>query len=185
MVQRNLEENAFFQRVRALVHLGVVPEVEDEVEVSFVDVLARSIRLLFCCEELLNETFQILNPHSIRLSQLLSAPELGLGVRPVSLATFIDRLRSGQSNVDARGHVQSFLLHSGWMGLLAAQPGSAADTTPFTILSERTQQLLERLGLSWPVPRPETLRRMAEATGSSGRGIVISSRTCSGTEESA
>lgn len=163
-LQRSIEENAFYLRLRAMVALGVAPTVEDEAEVSFVDSLADAIVRLARCQALANETLHMLNPHFIKLSELLCAPELQLNIRPMDLDAFIDLLLEQYDQSGRREDISNFLLHSGWMNFLA--DSGAKIETPFTILSSRTQDLLQRLDFDWPQVEVKIFNNMVrEARG--------------------
>jgi amino acid adenylation domain-containing protein/thioester reductase-like protein len=159
-LQSNIKDNAFFLRLRALVSLGVVPTIDDEAEVSFVDKLAQAIRGLMGCGAIDRETFHLQNPHVVRLSEPLTSPELRLEMTALPLDAFIDFLLARYDHAASREDITNFLLHSGWMGLLATGPGRETAVTPFTILSGRTQSLLERLKFTWPEVTPRIFRRM-------------------------
>ncbi|MBI4860502.1 MAG: amino acid adenylation domain-containing protein [Candidatus Riflebacteria bacterium] len=182
-LQRNIEENAFFHQVQAFVNLGVVPQVEDEAELSFVDQLARAMVLLHDREALRGQTFNLWNPHRIKLSEVLTAPGLDLAVRAVPLDQLVDLLLT---RYDARGfkpHVEAIMLHRGWMDLLAAGHGQNGGSTPFTIFSERTDRILDRLGFAWSRVDPPLLSAMVAAALSARVASFRSSRMLAGCDD--
>jgi len=142
-LQQNVEENAFSVTVKSFVNLGVVPETADEAELSFVDSTSASVLALFDRSVIHNQIYHCHNTFSVKLSELLTSPALGLAVEKLPFAEFIDRLKEEYSVECRRQHVENILLHRGWLE-------SEDESTVMVTLSERTARLLKRLGVEWP-----------------------------------
>jgi len=158
MCQDNIEENAFYAQVKAFVNTGVVPDQMDEYEFSFVDRVAESIILLFDRAALKNETHHIYNPHSVKLSGVLTDPALNLGVKRVSFSQFIDHLYDNYDKPGFKNHIENIMLHFGWL-----DEGPEADgqgDTEFTVLSDKTNLILKSLGFEWLELEPGRMTRM-------------------------
>ncbi len=152
-LQRNISENAFFQRTKAFIALQVVPRYMDDAELTFVDELARTIVLLSEQEALGNQIFHLRNPHLVRLARFLNASSDGLGIREVESDAFFDRLLELRNTAGHEDAVMNMLLHT---GLMEEEASSAKP--PIIILAERTERLLARLGYVWPEPDPLAIR---------------------------
>ena len=155
VLQKNIVENAFYQRTRACIALGMVPDYLDVAELTFVDRLAQAIVLLCEQEALGNETFHLHNPHHVRLSAFLAESTEGLRIRGVPSDTFLDgllALRDAPEHADA---VMNLLVHTGLLDEEASN-----DRPPLYLLSERTERLLAGLGFDWPAPDPAAIRRL-------------------------
>ncbi|MBI4861913.1 MAG: cyclic nucleotide-binding domain-containing protein [Candidatus Riflebacteria bacterium] len=75
------------------------------------------------------------------------------------------------------------MLHRGWMDLLASGPGRSGGSTPFTIFSERTDRILERLGFAWPRVDPSLLSAMVATALSARVAALRSSRMLAGCDD--
>ncbi len=160
-LQENLDENAFYLQMKAFINLGAVPSEDDEVEFSFVDRLSHAIVLLFDREGLRNETFHLWNAHILKLSEILREPVLGLHVKPVTLAEFVKFLHTHYDQAGFREHIDAVMLHRGYMGAISSGEEAGVMETGFTILSDKTQAILAKLGFRWPELDPAVLTRMA------------------------
>jgi fengycin family lipopeptide synthetase D len=155
VLQKNIVENAFYQRTRACIALGMVPEYLDAAELTFVDQLARAIVLLCEQDALGNETFHLHNPHHVRLSAFLAESTEGLRIRGVASDEFLDSLLALRDTPEHADAVMNLLLHTGLLDEEAAN-----DRPPLFVLSERTERLLAGLGFAWPEPDPAAIRRL-------------------------
>lgn len=142
-LQQNVEENAFSVMVKSFVNLGVVPETADEAELSFVDSTSAAVLALFDRSGIHDQIYHCQSTFTLKLSELLTSPALGLAVDKLPFAEFIDRLKEEYPLECRRRHVENILLHRGWLE-------SEDDSTAMVTLSGRTARLLKRLGFEWP-----------------------------------
>ncbi|WP_346355761.1 amino acid adenylation domain-containing protein [Azotosporobacter soli] len=152
LYQENVEENAFYTRLKAFINIGAVPEKLDEAEFSFVDSLAKSICLLAYNGALKNETYHLYNPENVKISKLLSEPILNVNVSRLPFGAFIDYLYDNFEKTGFRTHIENILLHSGWLD------DDARGRTAWTIWADKTNLLLERLGFVWPKLEADKLK---------------------------
>ncbi len=152
--QRNVDDNAFYQQLRAYVNLGKAPDGLDVRNMTFVDQAAKTIVLLMRRPGLANQTFHIHNPHLLSLSQALSDVALGLRVDKVPFEEFIEFFAAHAGKTGFDEYVERILLHLGWQDWLADPAATKA-----AIRVERSADLLQRAGFAWKVPEPEDLRR--------------------------
>jgi thioester reductase-like protein len=148
--QQNIDDNGFFQTLKAFCEIGAVSNTHDECEISHVDQSARAVRLLYDKPALANETFHIRNPHCVKLSEILTDPSLGLYLDTLSFPDFIDRLITLHDTEGLRAEVEAVLLHRGWL----SSGAQGARVVPF---SERTEILLQRLDFAWQPPQARQL----------------------------
>lgn len=149
--QENLDDNAFYQQIRAYANLGIVPQQMTKAEFSFVDQVARAIVILFDRSELRNETYHLLNSQVVELAGVLTSPELGLGVKGVSFDRFLDFLIDHMDRKEASAFIENIMLHRGWLD-------EQESATRCIIFSEKTESILGRLGFAWPVLDPARLQ---------------------------
>ena len=155
--QHNVEDNAFFQQLRAYVNLGVGPDKTDTRNMSYVDQSARAIVLAMCRPGLANQTLHIQNPKLLSLSGALESPDLGLRFRRLPFDAFVEFVAAHAGCMGFDQYVERLLLHLGWQDWLAS-PGK----TVCEIRVERSTSLLERCGFSWKKPGPEDLARFVD-----------------------
>jgi len=153
--QENIEDNAFYRQVKAYVNLGVVPEGLDKVELSFVDQVTRSILALAAQDNLGSETWHIRSPHVVNLSDVLTAPALGLELRRLSVPDFLDFLYENHERDGFREHVEDVMLHQGWLS-----DDFGAGRTRFEVLQQKTDDVLARLDFAWPKVDAAHMQRM-------------------------
>lgn len=158
--QENLDDNAFYQQLRAYVNLGVVPDQFNEAEFSFVDQVSKAIVLLFNRAELKNETYHMQNSHVVELGDVLADSSLGLNISKLSFNRFIDFLIK---NMDKKGYlefIENTMLHHGWLE-------ERADNSTYTqcmVCSEKTEMILKKLNFQWPKLDPIRLNKIIYKT---------------------
>ncbi|OQA79924.1 MAG: Linear gramicidin synthase subunit B [bacterium ADurb.Bin243] len=142
-LQQNVEENAFSVTIKSFVNLGVVPETSDEAELSFVDSTSAAVLALFDRKNLYNQIYHSQNTFTVKLSEVLTSPLLGLNMEKLPFDKFIDRLNAEFGVECRRQHVENILLHRGWLE-------NEEDSTACATLIDRTSGLLSRIGFEWP-----------------------------------
>ncbi len=151
--QHNVEDNAFYQQIRAYVNLGAAPDLTDVRNISYVDQSAKAIVTLMTRPGLAGQTFHIHNPQLLSLSEALSSPAIGLRLERLPFDDFIDFFAEHAGCPGFDEYVERILLHLGWQDWLS-QP---TQTTTVTRV-ERSTGLLARCGFVWKRPQPEDLR---------------------------
>jgi thioester reductase-like protein len=152
--QSNVEDNAFYQQLRAYVNLGAAPDAMDVRNMTFVDQAARAIVLLMGRPGLVGQTFHIQNPQLLSLSNALIGDGLGLRFSRLPFDAFIDFIAKSAGCTGFDRYVDRLLLHLGWQDWLADPT-----MTSTTIRVDRTVDLLKRCGFAWKKPEPTDLRR--------------------------
>ncbi|WP_458778508.1 amino acid adenylation domain-containing protein [Desulforhopalus sp. 52FAK] len=151
--QRNVEDNAFYQQIRAYVNLGAAPDFMDVRNLSYVDQSAQAIITLMSRPGLLGQTFHIHNPQLLSLSEALSDPLVGLRVERMDFNDFIEFFAGHAGCPGFDEYIERILLHLGWQDWLSA-PSQTGTITRV----ERSAELLARCGFTWKKPQPEDLR---------------------------
>ena len=155
--QRNVDDNAFYQQIRAYINLGVAPALTDVRNISYVDQSAKAIVTLMTRPGLAGQTFHIHNPQLLSLSEALSSQELGLRVDQLPFDDFVDFFAAHAGCPGFDEYIERLLLHLGWQDWL-----SDPSSTNTVIRVERTASLLERCGFTWKSPEPVDLRLFVE-----------------------
>jgi amino acid adenylation domain-containing protein/thioester reductase-like protein len=145
-LQRNIGENAFFRQLVALMRLGVVP-VELHASITYVDVAARALVALAGSAALTNEIHHIQTTHRDRLVDFIRTAEgMSDTVRACDFGAFLERLQDAIDEPAMESAlaetVEALGLHSG--------RSATAGLHRMAVVSDRTQVLLERLGIAWP-----------------------------------
>lgn len=142
--QENIEENAFFIKIKTILKLGIIPKELSEIEVSPVDCVALGIVKLFNQQQLSNQTYHLFNPNLANLYELLIKFN-GIHIKLVSFNEFIDalllRLRYN-SDIEL---IELFMLHQRWLEYIDLR-----HFTVIEILQDKTSLILSSLGFKWP-----------------------------------
>ncbi len=154
ILQENIDDNAFFQVIKSVVNLGVVPERINERNISFVNETAQAIVRLFDREAFQNEVFHISNPRKIRVSEILTSPDLDLDITAAELTEFMDFLITHYEHDGFKTHIEKIMLHLGWF------ESPDQEHTQCIILTDKTDFLLDRLDFHWSHPHPRLLKTM-------------------------
>ena len=153
--QENIDENAFFAKLRAYVNIGAAPKEMAMEEFSYVDCLAAAIRLIAERSSLANANYHLFNPNWVDMAELLADNQLDLSVKALPAADFIDHLIKHFDRPGFRVHIENILTH---MDLLAADGENSA----VEVVNDYTCAVLQALGFVWPQPKPSDMRRMVD-----------------------
>jgi fengycin family lipopeptide synthetase D len=151
--QRNVDDNAFYQQIRAYVNLGAAPDFTDVRNMSYVDQSAAAIVTIMTRPGLAGQTFHIQNPNQLALSTALGDDSLGLRLKRMTFDSFIDFFAEHSGCPGFDEYVERMLLHLGWQDWL-----SDPARTGTVIRVDRSADLLERCGFVWKTPGPDDLR---------------------------
>ncbi|MGL1930220.1 MAG: amino acid adenylation domain-containing protein [Desulfotalea sp.] len=155
--QRNVDDNAFYQQLRAYINLGVAPDKTDVRNMSYVDQAAKAIVMAMHRPGLLGQNLHIHNDNLLSISESLSSDDLGLNVTRIAFDEFIDFLAEMAGLEGFEEYIDRILLHLGWQDWLA-NPGKTATKIEVT----RSAKLLARCGFSWKKPESADLRFFVE-----------------------
>jgi amino acid adenylation domain-containing protein/thioester reductase-like protein len=149
-LQRNLAENAFFRQLVAFIRLGAVP-VELLASLSHVDVVARALVVLAGTSTLTNEIHHIETARRDRLADFIrTAGAMAHRVRACDFGAFLERLREA---IDEKEMESALAETVETLGLQSVR-SRLARFHRLAVASDRTQTLLERLGIAWPAIPP-------------------------------
>ena len=162
LLQKNIEENAFFLMLKAFVNLGAMPDADDVAEFAFVDQLSRSIVCLYDREAYASRTFHLWNAHQVHLGDLVRDPALGVVVDVMPLARFVRFIYDHYDQPGFREHIEAVMLHRGWLTDIAVDDPSQI-AGGFTILDAKTKRMLAKAGFTWPALEPGVLEKMVVA----------------------
>lgn len=142
-MQRNKEENAFFNRICCLLKLGLIPKELAMEEISPVDLTAQAIVKIFDKTKLNNKIYHVFNPNRFNLEQFFSKYSR-FSVSRVTWREFIDCLYGKLNNPMYKPVIDKFLLHEGWLD------NSKLLFRNIKIFQARTQIILQQLEFTWP-----------------------------------
>ena len=141
--QKNIDENAFFFRIKFLVHFGMMcPEIAME-EISPVDLTAEAIIKLFDKKISKNQTFHIFNPKLYNIQKILCDKD-SFKVKNATVENFFENIISRLTDIDFKREIERFLLHMGWLNDLPDKKSH------IKVMQNKTAYILEKLGFIWP-----------------------------------
>jgi amino acid adenylation domain-containing protein/thioester reductase-like protein len=141
-VQENIEDNAFLNRLKFLLSLGVIAEEMNTVEISLTDLTAQAIVKLFDKEQLKNKIYHVFNPNLFNIAEGLSKQGF-LSLKIVPIDRFIDIIISFLDNPLYQKNIERYLLHQGWLN------EAYSNRSGIVCLQDRTEAILEKLGFKW------------------------------------
>ncbi len=163
--QHNLEDNAFFIRIKTMLSLKMISKEIAEVEISPVDSTACAIVKLFDQANLSNQIFHLFNPTSVDLLQLFAEIPT-LNIQEISIDEFIDNILIKLENHLNNKQIELFMLHQGWLQEEDDQ------ITHVQLLQEKTNHILSSLGFSWPVITKTMLSNLIQQALHKGSNYV-------------
>lgn len=140
--QQNIEDNAFFNRIRCLVKLGVMPREMSMEEISPADLTAQAIVKLFDKASICNKTHHVLNPHLYDMANILVNKNY-FDVRVVPVDKFIYTISERIDDLFYRKLIERFLLHQGWLDEWCLKKATVK------VLMEKTKCTLKLLNFEW------------------------------------
>lgn len=144
--QENINDNAYFHRLKTYIFLQQIPRELSIVEASPVDFTALAIIKLFDKKCLINQTFHISNPTLYDIANYLNTINQN-AVKLVSINEFLDTLASHSaflSNNINNYTLSKFCLLQNWLEQI-----NVDQITKSKILSERTNLILSKLDFDW------------------------------------
>ncbi|MDU1412334.1 MAG: amino acid adenylation domain-containing protein [Clostridium sp.] len=141
--QQNISENAFYQRIKAYIGLGVAIKSEEKIlEFSFVDDVSKGFIELFDKEGLSNETFHLYNPNRISMndfSKILEGNNITLQL--LNGQEYIEKLKKLYNKEEYKNTVNDLIIYS--------EVFSREVKTEVIIVNDKTNLILEKLGFKW------------------------------------
>jgi thioester reductase-like protein len=145
--QDNIGENAIFMLLKALVKLGVLPDMkQNTIELSFVDFVSKAIVKLLEAKNLKNETYHVFNPNFLSIFQIGTViKNLGYNVSSLQQENYLDYLYevyTDDGKADLTTFVDTLFLN---LGIFDERISS----TRYSIVADKTNFLLNRMGFQW------------------------------------
>lgn len=157
--QINIEQNAFYNRIRSIIKLGVIPEeiLGHEVEFTPVDYCSKAIIEILKRDEVPRRVFHVFNHNTIKVQNILNMFEdLGYRISAVS----INKFREYIMNVVLKDKEKQVYL-AGIINDLNFEKGLDYQT-PIVVDSKITQKYLKDIGFEWPIVDFEYIRKVIQ-----------------------
>ncbi|CAL7959838.1 hypothetical protein GAMM_120015 [Gammaproteobacteria bacterium] len=152
-VQENIEDNAFFNRLKCLHKIQCVSSDFNLVEISQVDLTAQAIVKIFDKEQLSDNIYHVFNPHLFSISNIFAGNnETRIFTTDQFVGNIINKLINGDIHHEL---ILKFLLHQGWLDGLNTEA-----STSIQVLQNRTQYILRQLGFEWLHVSSEALKNI-------------------------
>ncbi|MCL1990447.1 MAG: amino acid adenylation domain-containing protein, partial [Defluviitaleaceae bacterium] len=154
--QINEADNAFFSQITGLLHLGMAPDIDYQVEYTPIDDAATACVKLITSSIKTNEIYHVYNPYPVSMKQLLQSfitnDEDFKFIQPDA---FYQHLFTQLQQEEVDEEILKFSLH---LGLFKEQK----EQTNFTIHAEATQLILQKLGFNWHEIEQEALDKIKQ-----------------------
>jgi amino acid adenylation domain-containing protein/thioester reductase-like protein len=152
--QRNIDDNAFFSRMKCFVKLKAVAKELSMEEISPVDYTANAIIKIFDKQELTAQIFHVYNPILCDISSYFGQLN---SVKILSINNFIDLLACYlKKPTEQADLIMRYMLHQGWLD------GEHRNQVVHHILQERTKLVLRQLDFQWPIISKEIFWNVME-----------------------
>jgi thioester reductase-like protein len=153
--QKNIKDNSFYAVIKGMITAGVIPQsaINSAFDMSFINHSAKAVIFLISRAKLVNETYHLCNPSKLSMRQLVSVfNESGFKIKVVEDDAFLEFLKTDSPDDDYQNVVERAKLHAGMM--------EDRQNTITQILWDRTVQLLEAGGFTWPQVEPRHIKKM-------------------------
>lgn len=152
--QVNIEDNAFFSRMKCLIKLKAVAKEISMEEISPVDCTADAILKIFDKQELTSKIFHIYNPILYDIAPYFIQSN---SANILSINNFIDLLaRYLKTPTEQADLIMRYMLHQGWLD------GQHQNQVVHHVLQQRTKLILEQLNFQWPLITKEIFGKVME-----------------------
>jgi thioester reductase-like protein len=155
--QENISDNAFYASLKTYLAVGMIPFGEETwADITFIDQTAEALVLLITGKGFFNETFHLQNFTRLSLEKLAKfLRKKGIKIKLVTMAQFLDYLAGSIEKEDNRLIIDRFLLHG---GMLSDEKWETVNL----LVSDRTQQILKKLGFEWQEVTAQHIGKMID-----------------------
>lgn len=157
LFQENAKDNMFFNHIKTIVDIKMVPTELSHVEISPVDYTAKAIIQLFDQQNLNNQIYHIFNPNLCNLAEFFSALK-GENIQKVSFEQFVISVLDSMNPNDSK-HFNLFILYQLWL-----QEADNANLARIKICQDYTSTVLSKFNFHWPLITREMLQGMIDQT---------------------
>ena len=142
--QRAIDTSAFYGFMKAMALMGLVPEFENDMDMTPVDLCADAITQLMLFPETVNQTLHLFNPNLIALNELAEHfRAFGYGMKALTAADTMDVLDRYQKGEASGGAVEK---------LVPLFAGSLSPQTKMIYDCSVAAHFLDSAGFRWPAP---------------------------------
>ncbi|MBE6047298.1 MAG: NAD-dependent epimerase/dehydratase family protein, partial [Clostridium sp.] len=152
--QKNIEDNAFYQRIKSYIKLGILQESSlDFIEFSFINDVSHAIVKLFDINNLNNEIYHLYNPNKISnidFVKLLRAS--GVEMNLLKGENYINKLKEMYKDDRLKDTINNLIVYS-------EVYGEEVSTEAITF-NEKSEMILKRLGFKWHEVNESVISKM-------------------------
>ncbi|SEC17985.1 amino acid adenylation domain-containing protein/thioester reductase domain-containing protein [Tenacibaculum sp. MAR_2009_124] len=153
--QRNIEDNAFYNRMKSFLAIEAMPESQQNMEISCIDKVSEAILTVFNKKELFNRNFHIRNTYSLSNTEFVDfANKNGYSITLEKMSDFFENLLNQYS--EKKELINRFLLHS------SAFDADVSDVIPYQVCSNKTDYILDKLGFAWNEIDEQQIKQMLD-----------------------
>jgi amino acid adenylation domain-containing protein/thioester reductase-like protein len=156
--QKNIEDNAFYKRIKSIFELGVIPEqiASQEVEYTPIDYCGLAIVKLALMQASSGEIYHVFNHNKIELNEILKlGKDIGYSARVLNQQDFQAYAKRISKDPTQRGALAGLITDF-------RRDNKLSFATEIEIDSMITRTCLSKLGFSWPTIGIEYLLKLTE-----------------------
>lgn len=154
--QENIGDDYFYNIIKGAIKLKMLSEHMREkmvFDMSFINYTARGVVSLLMCRGLTNQTYHVLNPNTLPMTEMAEyLKDLGFNLNELNAGEEKDYLAKFEGNSEYEKIIELLKIHS-WV--FEEKEGTQA-----TYKMDRTVMLLEKLGLEWPKTDKQLVEKM-------------------------
>jgi len=152
--QINALDNAFFSQINGFLKLGIVPDIDYQLDYTPINQAAEACVKLITVSLSSNAIYHIYNPHPLTLKDLLVGFSVGRELEFIPVEQFYSLLFDMIQKDEIDDDILRLSLH---LGIFKA----ATVKTKFNIYSERTNTILKKLNFEWEKIEKDFLSKAA------------------------
>ncbi|MDR1067363.1 MAG: amino acid adenylation domain-containing protein [Clostridiales bacterium] len=154
--QENMESNAFYLIMRSFFEIGRMPDINSELlDLSFADYVSEAVLKLAMRKNLKNHIHHVFNYNKISMAEfynLLKEAGMMEDLRIVDFDGFYDFAYENYKDERMKPFIETLLLH--------ASSYIPMSETITAVASDRTKNILEKLGFRWPEVNGSHIEKM-------------------------
>lgn len=154
--QENIEENAFYSKVKDILSTGVIPRAKNKstefsFELSYIDFVSRAIVLLISKGIMDNEIMHVYNPHNVSMYRLgKHLKNSGEDIELLEIDEYFEFIKEHYESSELQENIENLILNM----------TELSKSSKYVLKSERTNSVLKNLGFEWKKPEIDDIIKM-------------------------
>ncbi|MFS0782788.1 amino acid adenylation domain-containing protein [Bacillus sp. 1P06AnD] len=158
--QQNMDENAFYRMIKAMLFLKKAPNVHWFIDIAPVDYVSKAIIGIIENQNHMGETFHLCNPVQIRHSDFIrSLQQMGYEIETMELADYEQWLLNGEHKKEMRPYLEL---------AISQLEGEGAKNSEIRFCAPRTKQAAQNIGINCALPDQALIQILIDYGAKSG-----------------